>query len=431
AGTKQMGEPLAGDDPSQGESAADPLGKEEQVGLQAGLLIGEQGAGPAHSRLNFIDAAQEVMRFAKLSDRCQRRLAEGKHAARPENRLHQDGGGLMRLTRPDQLFRIVGFHLMDGKVGLGIILIDRGLARQAQGTQGSPVEAVFQDDDALFPRPLGPGPFVDQLDGRLRRLRSGVGEIHFAGEAVFHQTPGEADSRRVEEEISNVQKPFPLLLPGAQDGRVGVSQGVDGQTGEQVQVSLPVGIDQLLAFPALGGDGQPVDGRHAVWSVHPLPFVHRGSPDRGFDKFESPMTKVGLRGPRETSDRVEAGSRRGNCAGPPRRRRLSGPVRIRALAARCGYPVTGNQSWRSSCLISVFERVFSSIFLMTRAGTPATTVFSGTSSVTMAPAATTDPLPTRTPSRMTALAPITTSSSMITGWADGGSITPEMTAPAP
>ena len=73
----------------------------------------------------------------------------------------------------------------------------------------------------------------------------------------------------------------------------------------------------------------------------------------------------------------------------------------------------------------------SSISLITRAGVPATTVYGGTSSVTTAPAATTAPLPTVTPSKTTTFAPITTSSSTITGFAEGGSITPASTAPAP
>ena len=68
---------------------------------------------------------------------------------------------------------------------------------------------------------------------------------------------------------------------------------------------------------------------------------------------------------------------------------------------------------------------------MTLAGVPATTEPAGTSSVTIAPAATIEPLPTLTPSKITALAPISTSSSMTTGEALGGSMTPAKTAPAP
>ena len=68
---------------------------------------------------------------------------------------------------------------------------------------------------------------------------------------------------------------------------------------------------------------------------------------------------------------------------------------------------------------------------MTLAGHPATTAFSGTSSITTAPAATTAFLPTCTPSITTALAPTKTSSSMITGVALAGSMTPASTAPAP
>ena len=56
---------------------------------------------------------------------------------------------------------------------------------------------------------------------------------------------------------------------------------------------------------------------------------------------------------------------------------------------------------------------------MMRAGTPATTAFSGTSCVTTAPAAMTAPFPTVVPSIMTAFAPISTLSPTVTGFALG------------
>src|SRR5699024_1585895 len=56
-----------------------------------------------------------------------------------------------------------------------------------------------------------------------------------------------------------------------------------------------------------------------------------------------------------------------------------------------------------------------SMFLITRAGTPATTVRAGTSWVTTAPAATTAPAPMVTPWVTTAAAPIQTSSSITIG----------------
>lgn len=51
-------------------------------------------------------------------------------------------------------------------------------------------------------------------------------------------------------------------------------------------------------------------------------------------------------------------------------------------------------------------RFYSSIFLIIFAGTPATTVFFGTSLVTTTPAAITAFSPTITPGQMVALAPI-------------------------
>lgn len=69
-------------------------------------------------------------------------------------------------------------------------------------------------------------------------------------------------------------------------------------------------------------------------------------------------------------------------------------------------------SSRSASINSVFCADFSSFFLTTRAGTPATTIPDATSSMTTDPAATTEPSPIRTPSITTALAPMSTLSSI-------------------
>ena len=60
-------------------------------------------------------------------------------------------------------------------------------------------------------------------------------------------------------------------------------------------------------------------------------------------------------------------------------------------------------SSRSASINSVFCADFSSFFLTTRAGTPATTIPDATSSMTTDPAATTEPSPIRTPPITTAL----------------------------
>ena len=67
-------------------------------------------------------------------------------------------------------------------------------------------------------------------------------------------------------------------------------------------------------------------------------------------------------------------------------------------------PSSCAHSSRSASISSVLEAVRSSLRLMTRAGTPATTTPGSTSPMTTAPAATTAPAPTRTPSMTTALA---------------------------
>src|SRR5690606_17923881 len=105
----------------------------------------------------------------------------------------------------------------------------------------------------------------------------------------------------------------------------------------------------------------------------------------------------------------------------------------RAPSSSVCHSMSGTQSLRRRSSLSnpVLSRVRASTCLITRAGCPAATTPGGMDSVTTAPAATTLPFPTRQPSRITALAPTSTSSSITTGSALGGSSTPASTAPAP
>ena len=79
----------------------------------------------------------------------------------------------------------------------------------------------------------------------------------------------------------------------------------------------------------------------------------------------------------------------------------------------------------------VLSFVWSSTILIILAGLPATTTPEGTSLTTTDPAAITEPLPIFTPSNITELAPIKTSSPISQGDLLGGSKTPATTAPAP
>src|SRR5699024_2521860 len=77
----------------------------------------------------------------------------------------------------------------------------------------------------------------------------------------------------------------------------------------------------------------------------------------------------------------------------------------------------GGESHRLICIttLSIIIQRHDSIFLVAFAGTPATTVFSGTSFVTTAPAATTALSQIVTPGNIVALDPIHTLSPLLTG----------------
>ena len=88
-------------------------------------------------------------------------------------------------------------------------------------------------------------------------------------------------------------------------------------------------------------------------------------------------------------------------------------------------------SSRSASTKAVFPAAFSSLALMTRAGGPRPPPSPGDVGNDHRPAATTAPRPTRTPLQDDSVGPTSTSSSMTTGVALAGSMTPARTAPAP
>src|SRR5437867_3237445 len=91
-------------------------------------------------------------------------------------------------------------------------------------------------------------------------------------------------------------------------------------------------------------------------------------------------------------------------------------LQVRPLG--CFFPLSASQSLdaellvRHSLLITNYSLLFLSFFLTT-AGTPATSVSGGTSSVTTEPAAVTEPLPTLTGATSIVSEPILTLSSII------------------
>ncbi len=125
------------------------------------------------------------------------------------------------------------------RVGLG------RLPGQRQGTHGSAVKAARGGDD------LGPAGAPGQLEGGLVRLGAGVGEEHPTGApGQGQQLLGQRHRRLGDVEVAHVAEHADLPGHRGHHGRMGVTQGIDRETRQHVQVGVSVLVPHHGAIPA-------------------------------------------------------------------------------------------------------------------------------------------------------------------------------------
>src|SRR6266850_6899164 len=117
------------------------------------------------------------------------------------------------------------------------------VARQREGAQGPAVKTLPERDDLRSSRVLQPR----ELQRRLVRLGAAVAEED-AGETGLPDEPlGEKPLRGVIEEVGDVEKVARLLPERAPQSGMGVPERVDGDTGEEIPVLAPPGVDEARA----------------------------------------------------------------------------------------------------------------------------------------------------------------------------------------
>src|SRR5699024_6670643 len=111
-----------------------------------------------------------------------------------------------------------------------------------------PVEAAFHRDD---PRPGFPAEFAREFEGRLHRFGAGVGEEDPAlgvRPGMTEEPFSEADLGGGGEEVRYVPEGVELRCDRAGEGGVGVTEGVDGDTCEEGEVLVAVGVPDVGPF---------------------------------------------------------------------------------------------------------------------------------------------------------------------------------------
>ena len=273
----------ARDEGADGDSAADALGDDDRVGQVVGVgelvLEGEPVAGAARAGLDLVDDQQGAVRAGETAGLGQEPGRQGHDARLALDRLEHDRGNIGAESRGERV-EVGGQVLHTGH---------HRLERRAQGRfagegerpHRATVEALLEGQDARAARA------ARELERGLDRLGAGVGRIDPAGlphPGQPHQALGERDRLRRREVVAHVHEPLRLRADRLDDRGMRVTESVDGDAGEEVEVLAPVDIPHAGTAPvgerrhrargrALGDPGEALaegirlgtgDGRTAV-----------------------------------------------------------------------------------------------------------------------------------------------------------------------
>ena len=173
------------------KTAADPLGGCQDVGTDAGVLVGKEPPGTANAGLNLVEDEQELAPVADLAQAPQETWRDHAHAAFALNGFDHDGGrfrsdrGFDRLEVADRDL-VEAFDLRPEALKV-LLLTARGDGRERAAMKGA-----FERQDAIALRMAAdPLAATRHLDRCLVGLCPGIGEEHEIRESRVCQTAGE------------------------------------------------------------------------------------------------------------------------------------------------------------------------------------------------------------------------------------------------
>ena len=125
-----------------------------------------------------------------------------------------------------------------------------GLAGDGERAEAAPVEGIVERDDLVFGRVQGAAVRVDHLERALHGLGAGVGEEAALQAAHFREAFGQEALVAVVVEVGRVDQQAGLFADNLHQPRMGVAQGVDPDTGDKVEITLPGEVVEVGAFAA-------------------------------------------------------------------------------------------------------------------------------------------------------------------------------------
>ena len=262
ARTERLSHVVGGETGPDGEPAAQALGQGHDIRPDIVLFIRKEGAGSSHAGLHLVENQQHAAVATERVQLFQKRSLGHHHAPLALYGFkHHRGGTLIHLAfdRGDVVEVGVFEPLRERRESL----LHLGLSRCGQGCQGPAMKRVFHGDDLVTVRAVFfNGIFAGELDGGFVGLRPAVAEEHFVGKGMRHQSLGEQHLRFGIIQVRRMQEVPRLSLDGRDQIGMAVTQRIDRDAGDKVQVFPVLGIIDLTPFAPNQTDGEPGIGVH-------------------------------------------------------------------------------------------------------------------------------------------------------------------------
>ncbi len=228
---EQVGRPTEPDDGPDREATAQALGEGDDVGHDTVPQVRQPVTGAPDAALHLVEPQQCTVLVGDAARRGEVALGRHHDAGLALDRLQADGRGLVGHGGGE----CVGVAVRDEGDVTGQRL-ERlavgGLRGQRERAHGAAVEPALGHDD------VGATGAPGELEGPLVGLGAGVGEEDLAAllrggvTEQGEQALGQLDLRAGGEEVGDVPQGLQLLGHRADQGRVAVPEGVDGDAGE-------------------------------------------------------------------------------------------------------------------------------------------------------------------------------------------------------
>ena len=260
------------------EAPANALGHGHDVGGDAGPLIGKEAPGAAITALHLVEDEDHVMPVAEFAQAAQELDGHGGDATLALHRFDQDAASL----RPDQRLdggQIAGSEVPEaGQRRAEAFKIAR-IATGRDGAHGAAMEGAGEGDDLEAIRlALGVEVMAGRLDGTLNRLGARIGEKDAVGESRLDQPLTQPFLLGNGKDVGRVPDLFRRALERADQMRVAMPEGIDGDTGMEIEIGSAVLREKAYAFPPLKGEFGPgvgaVKRRHGLFLL--LDWRNRG-----------------------------------------------------------------------------------------------------------------------------------------------------------